>query len=57
MHCPLCAAGGAPASVLLNMPQPLHPLSHVLQSISAAHIAALTAAPPPARGPPKTSML
>jgi hypothetical protein len=56
MHCPLCAAGGAPASVVLNTPQPLHPLSPVLQSIPAAHIAALTAAPPPARGPPKISM-
>jgi hypothetical protein len=57
MHCPLCAAGGAPVSVVLNTPQPLHPLSPVLQSIPAAHIAALTAAPPPARGPPKTSTL
>jgi len=57
MHCPWCAAGGAPASAQVKTPQPPHPLSHVLQNIPAAHIAALTAAPPPARGPPEVSLL
>ena len=57
MHCPWCAAGGAPVSVQVKTPQPPHPLSHVLQKIPAAHIAALTAAPPPARGPPQASSL
>jgi len=57
MYCPLCAVGGAPASVVVNLPQAPHPLSHVLQSIPAARIAALTAVPPPARGPPKASLL
>jgi hypothetical protein len=53
MHCPLCSAGGAPASVPVCTVQAPHPLSHVLKSIPAAHLAALTAAPPPARGPPQ----
>ena len=57
LFCPLCMVGGAPAPLVVNTVEPPHPLSHVLQSIPAAHIAALTAAPPPARGPPKTSML
>jgi len=33
----------------------VQPLAYVLQSIPAAIIAALTAAPPPARGPPAFS--
>lgn len=52
VDCPLCVAGGAPPPVATSMPEPFHPLAHVLQPIPAAHIAALTAAPPPARGPP-----
>jgi hypothetical protein len=52
LDCPLCANSSAPpqvASVLLESQQAL---GHVLQSIPAARIAALTAAPLPARGPP-----
>jgi hypothetical protein len=54
LECPLC--------LLLNAPPPpppqLHalpvqPLAYVLRSIPSAHIAALTAAPLPARGPPR----
>lgn len=51
LDCPLCATVApppvaAPAAVL-----PL-PLGVAMQPIPAARIAALTAAPPPARGPP-----
>jgi len=53
LFCPLCMVGGAPAPLVVNTVAPPHPLSHVLKSIPAAHIAALTAAPPPARGPPQ----
>jgi hypothetical protein len=52
LDCPLCAATAAPP---LAQPQPfaaIQPLGYVLQSIPAARMAALTAAPPPARGPP-----
>lgn len=54
LFCPLCLLGGAPPPARVHTPHAPHPLSHVLQSIPAAHLAALTAAPPPARGPPKT---
>jgi len=51
--CPLCAITGAPPPVptvvSLALPQPL---GRVLQSIPAARLAAATAAPLPARGPP-----
>jgi hypothetical protein len=53
MYCPLCSAGGVPASIPVSTVQGPHPLSYVLKSIPAAHLAALTAAPLPARGPPQ----
>lgn len=52
LDCPLCAALGAPPpthDLNLSLAQPL---GHVLQSIPAARMAALTAAPLPPRGPP-----
>lgn len=52
LHCPLCASLGAPPPQLRVMAEPYQPLSHVLRPTPAAHIAALTAAPLPARGPP-----
>ncbi|QDL39263.1 DUF2946 family protein [Rhodoferax sediminis] len=52
LHCPLCASLGAPPPRLRVAAEPFQPLSYVLQPIAAAHIAALTAAPLPARGPP-----
>ena len=52
LFCPLCMVGGAPTPFVMQAVAPPQPLSHVLQSIPAAIIAALTAAPPPARGPP-----
>ncbi len=51
--CPLCITAGAPPPTPVNpRVEPLQPLSYVLRSIPAAHIAFLTAAPLPARGPP-----
>ncbi|MDB5731837.1 MAG: hypothetical protein JWQ03_1732 [Variovorax sp.] len=51
--CPLCVPGGAPPPVLpvVTLPTPL-PLGRAVQPIPAARIAAATAAPLPARGPP-----
>lgn len=50
--CPLCTAVGAPppaAASKVSMPLPL---GRALQSIPAARLAAATASPLPARGPP-----
>jgi hypothetical protein len=49
MDCPLCATPSAPP------PPPGAPLAHALQPVEAARIAAATAAPLPARGPPSRS--
>lgn len=51
--CPLCLVGAAPPPAVLNTLTRPQPLSHVLQKVPAAIIAAQTAAPPPARAPPK----
>lgn len=53
LDCPLCALTGAPppAPQVVQLPQP-QPLGLALQPIPAARIAAATAAPLPARGPP-----
>lgn len=55
MDCPLCSPAGAPPAVytvdLITPP----PLAHALRPIEAARIAAATAAPLPARGPPTLS--
>jgi hypothetical protein len=53
LFCPLCLLGGAPPLARAYAAQAPLPLSHVWQNIPAAHIAALTAAPPPGRGPPR----
>ena len=51
--CPLCITAGAPPPAPVSpRVEPLQPLSYVLRGIPAAHIAFLTAAPLPARGPP-----
>lgn len=56
LDCPLCLSPGAPpppnAHAIVN---PVQPLAYLLQSIPSARIAALTAAPLPARGPPAFS--
>ncbi len=52
MDCALCMAVGIPpASIKSQFTKP-SPLSHALNSIEAAHIAAATAPPFPSRGPP-----
>ncbi|MDR7379925.1 hypothetical protein J2X19_004621 [Rhodoferax ferrireducens] len=50
--CPLCLTPGAPPPTARVQVEPAQPLAYVLRSIPAAHIAWLTAAPLPARGPP-----
>jgi hypothetical protein len=52
LDCPLCAGVAAPPPAVVAAPSFDVPRAHVLQSIPAARIAALTAAPLPARGPP-----
>ena len=54
LDCPLCGMLGAapPPSPSLDKQASVQALGHVLQTIPAAILAALTAAPPPARGPP-----
>lgn len=53
MSCPLCLIGGAPAQATTPTVALVSSLGHVLHSTPASHMAALTAAPPPARGPPQ----
>jgi hypothetical protein len=52
MDCPLCAPMAAPPPTARLATEPVQPLSYALQGIASAHIAARTAAPLPARGPP-----
>lgn len=56
MDCPLCVLTGAPppALAVASFDLPL-PLGRVVQPIPAARLAAATAAPLPARGPPTFS--
>ena len=57
LECPLCVHFGSaapPPAPALRLPQ-AQPLAHALEPIAAAHIAARTAAPLPARGPPTLS--
>ena len=56
MDCPLCVLTGAPppAAPLAEVPA-IQPLAHAVRSIPAARLAAATAAPLPARGPPAFS--
>ena len=53
LDCPLCALTGAPPppAATVALPLPL-PLGRAIQPIPAARLAAATAAPLPARGPP-----
>ena len=52
LDCPLCSAVGAPPVQARSEAAPVPPLAYVLRSIPSAQVAALTAAPLPARGPP-----
>lgn len=53
LDCPMCMLVSGPPPVLQSIAAPaILPLSHIVQSIPAARLAAATAAPLPARGPP-----
>lgn len=52
LDCPLCMLTGVPPSAPVQTLPALQPLARAVQSIPAARIAAATAAPLPARGPP-----
>lgn len=53
LDCPVCMLVSGPPPVLQSVAPPaILPLSHITQSIPAARLAAATAAPLPARGPP-----
>ena len=52
MDCPLCAPMLAVPAPQSGTVLPPHPLSHVLQTLASAHIAGITGAPLPPRGPP-----
>lgn len=56
LDCPLCASNNAPPPSVAHLTaEPAQPLAYAMQSIPAAYITSLTAAPPPARGPPSFS--
>jgi hypothetical protein len=55
LDCPACVALDAPPVAATRAAEPPHPLAYVLQPVAAARIAALTAAPPPSRGPPASA--
>lgn len=52
VNCPLCVGGGAPPVLVTLTFQSAPPLSHVQRRVPTAPRVALTAAPPPSRGPP-----
>ena len=53
LDCPMCMPYAAPPPPIWQLSLPtLSPLFHALQPVPAARIAAITAAPLPARGPP-----
>ena len=53
LDCPLCVLTGAPPPTPVVALPAVQPLALAVQSIPAARIAAATAAPLPARGPPR----
>lgn len=53
LECPLCTGFGAPPPLSLVSFEPVQPVGYVLQSIASTHIVSATAAPLPARGPPR----
>lgn len=55
LDCPLCATTGTPPPFARTRAEPSQPLAFLLRPVPAAHIAWLTAAPLPARGPPAIS--
>lgn len=57
LDCPMCLPQAAPPPPMLRLPAPTaSPLSHALRPVQAARIASVTAAPLPARGPPRACL-
>ncbi|HEY8047723.1 MAG TPA: DUF2946 family protein [Ramlibacter sp.] len=56
LDCPLCAGVGAPPPAAVVDVAFAAPQAHAVQAVPAARIAALTAAPLPARGPPAAGL-
>ena len=53
-ECAMCLPFTAPPSTpVVAVDPPPSPYAHALQPVEAARIAGITAAPPPARGPPR----
>ena len=55
LDCPLCVLGGAPPAVSGASLPAAGPVVHAAMWVAHSHIAVITAAPPPARGPPSLS--
>jgi hypothetical protein len=55
LDCPMCATLGAPPLSVCPAAATHDALLHALQGVAAAHVAARSAAPLPARGPPDCS--
>lgn len=55
MDCPLCMLAGAPPATPTHELPMLMPRAHAVRALPSAHIAAASAAPMPARGPPSLS--
>ena len=55
LDCPACLALDTPPVASTSSLPPMQPLGHALHPIVAARIAAATAAPLPARGPPHSA--
>ena len=53
LDCPLCLLTGAPPPAPVVVLPAAQPLSHAVQPVPAARLAAATGAPLPARGPPR----
>ncbi|MET3497816.1 hypothetical protein ABIC90_004885 [Variovorax boronicumulans] len=52
LDCPLCMLGGAPPAAPVVSPATAAPVDHAVAQAAHTHIAAVAAAPLPARGPP-----
>jgi hypothetical protein len=57
LDCPLCASVGAPPPALRTDLAFVPALGHAVQPAATTRIAATTASPPPARGPPSVPVV
>lgn len=56
MACPMCASVSPPLPLLAYSLAKPSPLALALRPVVAAHLASVTSAPPPSRGPPALSL-